>query len=189
MPGLNLRLSRPGAGDLAEALGAANIADLTYGFVGATLAHEPVVAVRRRSIDLPRAGFEPALAGLREWVCHRGIGATVHPTRAPLEQGATMLVVLPVGPATILAPTRIVAVVDEADRFGFAYGTLPGHPEAGEESFVVARGADGAVTFTIAVAARPVPLLRPVSPLVALAQRRALSGYLRSMRHHVEAAA
>ena len=28
-------------------------------------------------------------------------------------------------------------MVDESDRRGFAYGTLPGHPECGEELFLV----------------------------------------------------
>jgi uncharacterized protein (UPF0548 family) len=30
------------------------------------------------------------------------------------------------------APVRVVYVVDEPTRRGFAYGTLPGHPESGE---------------------------------------------------------
>jgi uncharacterized protein (UPF0548 family) len=34
---------------------------------------------------------------------------------------------------------RVVAVADEPDRCGFAYGTLPGHAVCGEEAFVVAR--------------------------------------------------
>ena len=39
------------------------------------------------------------------------------------------------GPVT--APCRVVYVVDEPDRRGFAYGTLTGHPESGEELFTV----------------------------------------------------
>jgi uncharacterized protein (UPF0548 family) len=31
----------------------------------------------------------------------------------------------------------VVYVVDEPDRRGFAYGTLPGHAESGEEAFMV----------------------------------------------------
>ena len=34
-------------------------------------------------------------------------------------------------------PARVVYVVDEPHVRGFAYGTLPGHPESGEERFVV----------------------------------------------------
>ena len=34
-------------------------------------------------------------------------------------------------------PARVVYVVDEPARRGFAYGTLHGHPESGEEAFLV----------------------------------------------------
>ena len=40
-------------------------------------------------------------------------------------------------------------LVEEANRFGFAYGTLSVHPEQGEESFVVSRDADGSVQFAV----------------------------------------
>ena len=36
-------------------------------------------------------------------------------------------VIVHLGP--VRAPCRVVYVVDEPDRRGFAYGTLPGHPE------------------------------------------------------------
>jgi hypothetical protein len=45
-------------------------------------------------------------------------------------------------------PCRVVWTVDEPDRIGFTYGTLQGHPAAGEESFVVTREPDG-IYFTI----------------------------------------
>ncbi len=38
---------------------------------------------------------------------------------------------------SVTAPCEIVWVLDEPRRKGFAYGTLEGHPERGEESFVV----------------------------------------------------
>jgi uncharacterized protein (UPF0548 family) len=43
----------------------------------------------------------------------------------------------PVG--VVREPVRVVAVADEPDRCGFAYGTLPEHEVCGEEAFVVAR--------------------------------------------------
>jgi uncharacterized protein (UPF0548 family) len=36
----------------------------------------------------------------------------------------------------------VVWTVDEPNRIGFGYGTLQGHPESGEESFVVSREDD-----------------------------------------------
>jgi uncharacterized protein (UPF0548 family) len=50
--------------------------------------------------------------------------------------------------ATIIAfgiipePVRIVYTVDEPDRCGYAYGTLPGHPLRGEELFLLERTGD-----------------------------------------------
>jgi uncharacterized protein (UPF0548 family) len=56
------------------------------------------------------------------------------------------------GPLSI--PCRVVWTVDEPDRIGFAYGTLEGHPESGEESFLVTREPDG-IYFTVTAYSRP----------------------------------
>jgi len=63
------------------------------------------------------------------------------------------------GPLKFTAPCRVVYVNSEADKAGFAYGTLPGHPESGEESFVLELRQDGTVTFTITALSRPATLL------------------------------
>lgn len=191
LPAVHLRTVDDDA--VAAALGRAASAELTYPHVGVTLDGprtvplSPPPKVRRTSVDLGRRpdALARATEGLRAWVCHRGIGATVAPDDAPIRVGTEVVVRLPLGPAAVLAPCRIVAVVDEAHRFGFAYGTLPGHPEVGEESFVAQRAADGTVTFTVSVAARPVPLLRPAGPVILFAQRRAVRGYLAAMAAHV----
>ena len=43
---------------------------------------------------------------------------------------------------------------DEPQSAGFGYGTLPGHPERGEEAFEVEMGADGRVFLTITAFSR-----------------------------------
>jgi len=53
------------------------------------------------------------------------------------------------GPVTVREPVRVVAVVDEPIRCGFAYGTRPGHPVSGEEAFIVHRNSAGTVCFTL----------------------------------------
>ena len=68
---------------------------------------------------------------------------------------------------------------DTDDTFGFAYGTLPGHPEQGEESFTIRKGTEGNVIFEIVAFSRPSdPLVRMAGPLSRLIQRRATAGYL-----------
>ncbi|MFF1818264.1 DUF1990 family protein [Kribbella sp. NPDC058245] len=60
---------------------------------------------------------------------------------------------VPIGLVGLAIPCRVVWTVDEPDRIGFAYGTLEGHPESGEESFVVTRESDG-VYFTVTAYSR-----------------------------------
>lgn len=69
--------------------------------------------------------------------------------------GVSARLSIPFGPFQIGAPCRVVYVIDERDRKGFAYGTLPGHPESGEEAFIVERTDDGSVWLTIRSFSRP----------------------------------
>jgi uncharacterized protein (UPF0548 family) len=56
----------------------------------------------------------------------------------------------------LLLPARVVYAIDEPDRFGFAYGTLPDHVERGEERFLVERQlADDSVWYDLSVISRP----------------------------------
>ncbi|KAB8165187.1 DUF1990 family protein [Streptomyces sp. 3MP-14] len=82
------------------------------------------------------------------------------------------------------ASCRVVWCVDERDRAGFAYGTLPGHPESGEESFVLERAApDGAVTLTVTAISRPAAwYMRAAGPLGRLARRLVARRYGRALR-------
>lgn len=48
------------------------------------------------------------------------------------------------------AAERVSTTIDGPARCGFAYGRLPGHPEASEETVVVELADGGTVTLTIA---------------------------------------
>jgi uncharacterized protein (UPF0548 family) len=77
------------------------------------------------------------------------------------------------GPVQITAPRQVVYVVQEPARRGFAYGTLPGHLESGEEAFVIERHDDDTVTFTITAFSRPATLLaRAAGPAGRIIQHR-----------------
>ena len=78
---------------------------------------------------------------------------------------------------------RVVAVVDETDRRGFAYGTRHGHPVSGEEAFIVHRSASNTVHFTLRSLTRPAPNgpWRPAFPILLLAQRVVRRRYLRAL--------
>lgn len=163
-------------------------AGLTYPEVGAT--REPAALPAgyrhlRHEVDL--GGVAPAVAGeaVLTWRMHRATGARVTAAAPRAAPGVRLSVGLGLGPLRITAPCEVVWVVREEDRVGFAYGTLPGHPARGEESFVVRRGADGRVRF--AVTAFSVPALwytRAGGPAVVLFQHayaRLLGARLRAL--------
>ena len=80
----------------------------------------------------------------------------------------------------------IVAVVDEPDRFGFAYGTLPVHPERGEEAFLVVRDDAGNVRFDVEGVSRPsLRFGRALGPIADRLQHRAVRRYLSAMKNLV----
>jgi uncharacterized protein (UPF0548 family) len=109
---------------------------LTYSEVGATRGPLPTGyhhVQKSAVIGRGRNRFvEAADAGMR-WGMLRGAGLRVEATTDVAAVGSDVLVHL--GP--VRAPCRVVYVVDEPDRRGFAYGTLPGHAESGEERFMV----------------------------------------------------
>jgi len=82
----------------------------------------------------------------------------------------------------VTAPVRVVYVIDEPTLKGFAYGTLEGHPENGEESFVVERTEDGSVWLTITAFSRPSAWYWWVGSLpLRIAQEMYTRRYLRSL--------
>lgn len=74
---------------------------------------------------------------------------------------------------------RIVRVLDSDTEFGFSYGTLPHHPEEGEELFAVRNNGDGTVTFRVAAFSKPAGLVtRLIGPVGRLIQRSMTTRYL-----------
>jgi uncharacterized protein (UPF0548 family) len=168
--------------------------DLTYRDVGAT--------ARPDLLDNPPRGFRPMVrkaqighgeatfacaahetmrfgiqrrAGLRVM---RGVGLANGDV--PLREGDIALLRL-AGPLAV-APiaVQIVSVVDEPRRRGFVYGTRRGHPESGEESFVVEWRDDDSVWLEIRAFSRPAhPVLWLGYPLLRLLQEIYTRRYLR----------
>ena len=113
------------------------------------------------------------------WGMLRGAGLRVEATSAVAEVGAEVLVHL--GP--VVAPCRVVNVIDEVDRRGFAYGTLSGHPESGEEMFAVRFDAGtGAVYAEVSAFSRHATWWsRLGAPATSLMQRIVMARYLRAL--------
>jgi len=133
--------------------------------------------------------FHRAVEGLKSWQAHRLAFVRVVPSGTEIRPGATVIVLLSPSRVAIAAPCRVVVVVDEPSRWGFAYGSLPGHPEQGEEAFVVSIAEDGTVAFDVTAFSRPAAsLLRLSGPLSRALQKIGSRGYLRALRHFVERA-
>lgn len=127
-------------GRLADSVGAS----LTYPDVGATA--DPRLPKGHNVIDQTavvgsgRAAWERVADALLRWDLHRAAHMVLAVSAPAVRSGCTVVNVACLGPVGLLAPCRVVAVVDEPARRGFAYGTLPGHPLSGEEQFTVQLG-------------------------------------------------
>jgi uncharacterized protein (UPF0548 family) len=155
---------------------------LTYAEVGGTRdagslpAGYHHLSARRRvggRDDLDRAGDVVLTFGMQ-----RGSGIEVTSAEPVAREGLDLLLDITAGPFRLHAPARVVYVVSEPDRRGFAYGTLPGHPESGEELFLVERVGDS--TFA-EVRAFSVPgrwFTRLGGPVLRVVQRRYARRYL-----------
>lgn len=134
------------------------------------------------SARLRRRDLEGAARDLFAWRVHDRAGLRVHASGTAAHPGTVVELRLGAGPLGIRIPCRVVEVVDEPDRKGFAYGTLPGHPESGEEWFLLEREPDGSIRFTVTAFSRPASLLaRLGGPVSRVVQDGVTGRYLRAL--------
>ena len=152
---------------------------LTYPDVGATATAPPdgyhLVRMSRR-IGSGRQRFEQAAEQVMRYGMLRGAGLRVSASTEVAQVGSNVLGRL--GP--FVAPCRVVYVVDEPNRRGFAYGSLPGHAVRGEEMFGVRYDpADGAVYSEVVAFSRPATWWsRLGAPALSVVQRLVSRRYL-----------
>jgi uncharacterized protein (UPF0548 family) len=151
----------------------------TYAEVGATrpggelpTAGYHLMRVRTR-IGSGGAVFAAAGAAVLDWRMHRALGVVRVTATAPrAAEGVRAVIGLGVGPLRLPAPCEVVWSVDEERRSGFGYGTLPGHPECGEEAFVVEWAPDDSVELCVTAFSRGAAwYARAGGPLTRFAQR------------------
>ncbi|PZG00608.1 DUF1990 domain-containing protein [Micromonospora deserti] len=162
--------------------------EVTYRDVGATRGGPLPTGYghvhRDVSVGTGRAAFKRAVDGLFCWQMHRVAGLAVASSDAKATPGAVVILRAGWGPAQLTIPCRVVYTVEEADRRGFAYGTLPGHPEQGEEAFMVVMIGTGDVRIRIRAFSRPASLLaRAGGPLTRMAQEYVTDRYVDAIRH------
>ena len=140
----------------------------------------------RARLGAGRGAFLSACDALRAWRQFPAPWAFAEPPRLPIAEGTVVAVVARAFGVWWLNAARIVYVVEEETpvrRFGFAYGTLPGHVEQGEERFLVEWCEDDSVWYDLLAFSRPRhPLARLGYPLTRRIQRRFARDSVANMR-------
>ena len=158
------------------------MSELTYAEVGATR-DRPLPArynhLRHRApIGGPEV-FGTAREAVLTFAMHRRAGVRVRTDAERAAPGVRLTVTL--GPFTV--PCAVVYVIDEPDRAGFGYGTLPGHQESGEEAFLVERDGRGQVWLRVTAFSRPIRWPTIVAGPIAVAAQHGFARLLgRSLR-------
>jgi uncharacterized protein (UPF0548 family) len=101
------------------------------------------------------AAWDAAKAAIRQWKMFPGTWARIEPANAPIRPGIVVAMLARVMGFWWMNSCRIVYVIDSEWQFGFAYGTLPGHVEKGEELFLVEKDASGTVRYSIRAFSTP----------------------------------
>ena len=129
--------------------------DLTYAEVGATR-HEPLperyhhLHYRTLIGEGPEV-FARAGEAVVTFAMHRATGAQVRTAADRAAPGVRVTV----GFGPLAVPCEVVYTVEEPNRTGFGYGTLRGHLERGEESFLVERDVEDRVWFRVTAFSLP----------------------------------
>ncbi|MDP9429073.1 MAG: DUF1990 domain-containing protein [Actinomycetota bacterium] len=165
----------------------------TYAEVGAT--RQPTLPAGYDSVERSvvvgsgTAAFERAVAAVFDWQAQRSVGLRVRATGPASEPGTVVVLTAGLPRPGYDIPCRVVWAQTTGDERGFAYGTLPGHPESGEEAFLVRRAPGGDVVFTLRVFARLAsPLARLGGPVSRVVQRLATERYLTAIRRAAQGA-
>ena len=138
--------------------------------------------VRSRKLPSGELSFRRAGETILSWDMHRRAGMRVQATTPRAEPGSTAVLGLGLAGFRLIFPCRVRESYDEPNRIGFAYVTLPGHPECGIERFQVKLAEDGTVHASVTAVSRPASLLVALGgPVARAAQRRAADRYLKAL--------
>ncbi len=114
---------------------------------------------------------------IQNWTMYKLRWTKLYPADTPIAPGKVVCVVVNHRFCWSINPCRIVYVLEESgtvERYGFAFGTLPGHSEKGEERFIAEwHHADDSVWYELVSFARPHHILAKIGfPFVRLFQQK-----------------
>ena len=134
--------------------------------------------------------FAKAVQALKHWKMFEMDWIEIAPKDAPIVEGSCVAILVQHFGFWSLNASRIVYVIEEhgrLERFGFAYGTLPGHVEQGEERFSVEyHPADNSVWYDLFAFSRPRHFLARLGyPISRHLQKRFARDSLKAMERAV----
>ena len=180
---------KPPEARIEQALASQERAPFSYIEVGATRRGPPSrYCYREERVQLGRgqATFERAKQAVREWRMFDVGWLSLHWPSAPIAPGSTVAVVGRHFGFWSLNVARIVYVIEEQRRYGFAYGTLPEHAETGEERFTVEWAEDDLVWYQVCAFSRERHVLaRLAYPLARMLQGKFRRDSARAMQRAV----
>jgi uncharacterized protein (UPF0548 family) len=172
-------LSKPDPDEIRTFLSAQKVQSFSYRHVGASRGLLP----RGYTTDHNRIRlgegvevFARAVKAIRQWKMFDMPWIQLCWPDAPIEEGATVAVLVSQLGFWSLNASRIVYVIDENSsdkKFGFAYGTLVQHAERGEERFSVEfHSKDQSVWYDVCAFSKPNLLARLAYPFTRAMQKR-----------------
>ena len=187
-----LTLRKPSKQDLETLLAAAHELPVTYEPVGCTCSGAPRGFARDEyevQLGHGSAVFEAACDAIGRWKMFSP-DVVIVGDECPLHVGAEVVLGVRCFGVWEYGACRTVYTIDQQgpqQRRGFAYGTLPGHVESGEERFEICWDhADDSVWFRVTAISHPVhPLAWAIYPLARFFQKRFARSMLRTMREVV----
>ncbi len=132
--------------------------------------------------------YQRVAAGIMSWELQRRAGLRVRTDSPRVVPGARVASGFGVGPLRLDAPCEVVWVREPQPEgmpqsAGFGYGSLPGHPARGEESFEVEINGNAEVLVRIRAFSKPGNWFYAAGGLVTrAAQRQVTSRYIEGAR-------
>ena len=183
-------VKKPDRSGLERLLATRGADPFSYSAVGATEAKAPAgykILHHRMSLGSGLDGFRAAQTAVTNWKMFDLPWVELYPARPNVEVGATVAVVMRHLGFWSVNISRIVYLVDEKTRYGFAYGTLLCHAEQGEEQFLVEHDPlTDEVWYDLYSFSKPRhPLARMAYPFTRHLQRRFARESLAAMKRAV----
>lgn len=166
----------------------------TYEEVGQTQSQPPLgyqVDHNRIQLGASRETFHQAKHAFQSWNMLRLQWLEPCWPEHSLEENALVGTLVRLFGVWVLNPCRVVYVIEETgsvEKFGFAYGTLAGHAETGEERFTIEwHHEDDSVWYDIFAFSKPGQVLTRLGyPLTRILQKRFAKDSMRAMKRACE---